>query len=269
VWNETILPFQTAEANEAREIIMSESNVILVTGATSGIGAATAKSFAARGHRVVLAGRRADKGQAVVDEIRAAGGEATFFTTDVSNPAEIQSLVENTIGTYGRLDAAFNNAGVEGDAFVPMHEQSAENFRRVFDVNVEAVLNCMKAEIGAMLETGGGAIVNNASIAGLVGFNGMSVYTASKHAVIGLTRNAALEYAQQGIRVNAVAPGPIETEMYGRLADEIREQIKTMVPMGRPGQPEEIASAVMWLADPANSYTTGQVIAVDGGFTTQ
>jgi len=249
---------------------MSTSNVILVTGATSGIGAATAKAFAAGGHRVVLAGRRADKGRAVVDEIHAAGGEASFFSADVSKPGEIQSLVENAIGTYGRLDAAFNNAGVEGDAFVPVHEQSAENFRQVFDVNVEAVLNCMKAEIGAMLKTGGGAIVNNASIAGLLGFNGMSVYTASKHAVVGLTRNAALEYAQQGIRVNAVAPGPIETEMYDRFAnDEVREQINMMVPMGRAGQPEEIASAVMWLADPANSYTTGQVIAVDGGFTTQ
>ncbi len=249
---------------------MSESNVILVTGATSGIGAATAKAFAAAGHRVVLAGRRADKGLAVVDAIRAEGGEATFFPADVSNPEEVQSLVDKTLETYGRLDAAFNNAGVEGDTLVPFHEQSAENYRHVFDVNVEAVLNCMKAQVPAMLQSGGGAIVNNASIAGLVGFNGMSVYGASKHAVIGLTRNAALEYAQQGIRVNAVAPGPIETEMYDRFAnDEVREQINTMVPMGRSGTAEEVASAVVWLADPANSYTTGQVIAVDGGFTAQ
>ena len=249
---------------------MSESNVILVTGATSGIGAATAKAFAADGNRVVLAGRRADKGQAIVDEIKAAGGEATFFTCDVSNTEEIQSLVDRTLETYGRLDAAFNNAGVEGDPFVPTHQQSADNFRKVFDVNVEAVLESMKAQIPAMLKTGGGSIVNNASIAGVVGFNGMSVYTASKHAVVGLTRNAALEYAQQGIRVNAVAPGPIETEMYDRFAnDEVREQIAMMVPMGRAGQPEEVASAVRWLSDPANTYTTGQVIAVDGGFTSQ
>ena len=249
---------------------MTQSNVILVTGATSGIGAATAKAFASANHRVVLAGRRADKGQAILDQIQGAGGEATFFKADVSNPEEVQSLVDKTLETYGRLDVAFNNAGIEGDAFVPTHEQSPENYRKVFDVNVESVLNSMKAEIPAMLKSGGGAIVNNASIAGLLGFNGMSVYTASKHAVVGLSRNAALEYAQQGIRVNAVAPGPIETEMYDRFAnDEVRAQINMMVPMGRAGRPEEIASAVMWLADPTNSYTTGQVIAVDGGFTTQ
>ena len=249
---------------------MTESNVILVTGATSGIGAATAKAFAAKNHRVVLAGRRADKGQAILDQIQGAGGEATFFKADVSNPEEIQSLVDKTLETYGRLDVAFNNAGIEGDAFVPTHEQSSENYRKVFDVNVESVLNSMKAEIPAMMKSGGGSIINNASIAGLLGFNGMSVYTASKHAVVGLSRNAALEYAQQGIRVNAVAPGPIETEMYDRFAnDEVRAQINMMVPMGRAGRPEEIASAVMWLADPSNSYTTGQVIAVDGGFTTQ
>jgi len=249
---------------------MSASNVVLVTGATSGIGAAAARAFAAAGHRVVLAGRRADKGQAIVDQIKSSGGEATFVQADVSNPEEIQALVDRTLATYGRLDVAFNNAGIEGDVFIPTAGQSPENFRRVFEVNVEAVLNSMKVQIPAMLKTGGGAIVNNASIAGLIGFNGMSIYTASKHAVVGLTRNAALEYAQQGIRVNAVAPGPIETEMYERFAnEEVRAQINTMVPMGRTGTPEEIASAVLWLADPANSYTTGQIIAVDGGFTAQ
>ena len=249
---------------------MNSSRVVLVTGATSGIGATTAQAFAGQGHRVVLAGRRADRGQALVDEIEKAGGEATFVATDVSNPEEIQALVDRTLETYGRLDAAFNNAGIEGDSFVPTHEQTPENYRHVFDVNVEAVLNSMKAEIPAMLQTGGGAIVNNASVAGLLGFNGMGVYVASKHAVVGLTRNAALEYAPQGIRVNAVAPGPIETDMYDRFATpEIQEQIKTMVPMGRAGKPEEIASAVLWLADPSNSYTTGQVLAVDGGFTAQ
>ena len=249
---------------------MSESKVVLVTGATSGIGAATAEAFAAAGNRVVLSGRRADKGEELVAKIRAAGGEATFVQADVSDPEQIKSLVGRTLETYGRLDVAFNNAGVEGDSFVPTADQTAENYRQVFDINVEGVLNSMKAQIPAMLESGGGAIVNNASIAGLLGFNGMSVYAASKHAVVGLTRNAALEYAQAGIRVNAVAPGPIETEMYDRFADEaVREQVNAMVPMGRSGQPEEIASAVLWLADPKNSYTTGQVIAVDGGFTSQ
>lgn len=249
---------------------MSESRVVLVTGATSGIGAATARAFAAAGSRVVLAGRRVDKGQAVAESIRAAGGEATFFQTDVGDPEQVQHLVDRALETYGRLDAAFNNAGVEGDLFVPVHEQRLENYQQVFDVNVKAVLSSMKAEIPAMLRTGGGAIVNNASIAGVLGFQGMSVYAASKHAVIGLTRNVALEYAKSGIRANAVAPGPIETEMYDRFAnDEVRQMINATVPMGRPGRPEEIASAVVWLADPSNTYTTGQVLAVDGGFTTQ
>ena len=249
---------------------MSESRVVLVTGATSGIGAAAAAAFAAKGERVVLSGRREEQGNAVVDEIRSAGGEATFVRSDVTNPDDVQALVSRTVETYGRLDVAFNNAGVEGDTFVPVHEQSLENYDHVFNVNVRAVLDSVRAEIPAMLQNGGGIVVNNASIAGLLGFAGMGVYTASKHAVVGLTRNIALEYAQQGIRANAIAPGPIETEMYDRFATpEVAEQIKAMVPMGRVGTPEEIASGVLWLADPANSYTTGQVIAVDGGFTTQ
>ncbi len=249
---------------------MTQSHVVLVTGATSGIGAASAVAFAAAGYRVVLAGRRAEKGRAVADAIRATGGDATFFRADVSKPDEVAGLIANALETYGRLDAAFNNAGVEGDTFIPVHEQTAENFQHVFEVNVHAVLQCMKAEIPAMLKSGGGSIINNSSIAGVVGFNGMSVYSASKHAVIGLTRTAALEYAPVGVRVNAIAPGPIETEMFDRFADDqVREQINTMVPMGRAGTAEEIATAVLWLADPRNSYTTGQVIAVDGGFTAQ
>ena len=249
---------------------MSESKVVLVTGATSGIGAATAKAFAARGDRVVLAGRRTDKGEAIADEIKSAGGEALFVQADVAESEQIEALVEKTVATYGRLDVAFNNAGIEGDVFVPVHEQSIENYESVFDINVRGVLASTKAEIPAMLKNGGGAIINNASIAGLIGFAGMSVYTASKHAVIGLTRNIALEYAQQGIRANAIAPGPIETEMFDRFAnEEVRQMIDATVPMGRAGKPEEIASAILWLGDPANTYTTGQVIAVDGGYTAQ
>jgi NAD(P)-dependent dehydrogenase (short-subunit alcohol dehydrogenase family) len=249
---------------------MSESNVTLVTGATSGIGAATAQFLARRGHRVVLSGRRAGQGQALAEAIRAQGGEATFVQSDVADPEQVRHLVERTLETYGRLDGAFNNAGIEGDTFVPLHLQSADNYRKVFEINVAGVLESLKAEIPAMLRTGGGAIVNNASVAGLLGFNGMALYTASKHAVVGLTRNAALEYAQQGIRVNAVAPGPIETEMFERFATpEVRQFVQGAVPMGRTGRPEEIASAVAWLLDPENSYTTGQVIAVDGGYTVQ
>lgn len=249
---------------------MSESNVTLVTGATSGIGAATARFLARRGHRVVLAARRAEQRRALEREIRDAGGEATFVQADVVDSGQVRQLVERALETYGRLDGAFNNAGIEGDTFVPLHQQSAENYREVFDVNVAGVLESLEAEIPAMLRIGGGAIVNNASIAGLLGFNGMSLYAASKHAVVGLTRNAALEYAQQGIRVNAVAPGPIETEMFGRFATlQVRQFVTGAVPMGRTGRPEEIASAVAWLLDRENSYTTGQVIAVDGGFTAQ
>lgn len=246
------------------------SPVSLVTGATSGIGAATARLLAARGDRVVLSGRREAEGEAVAASIREAGGEAAFVRADVADPEQVRHLIDRTLELYGRLDTAFNNAGVEGDPFVPTHQQTLDNYAHVMDINVRGVLLSMQAEIEAMLRTGGGAIVNNSSIAGLIGFGGMGVYTASKHAVAGLTRSAANEYATQGLRINAVAPGPITTDMYDRFATpEVQEMIRGMVPMGRPGSPEEVASAVLWLTDPGNSYTTGQVIAVDGGFTSR
>ena len=244
------------------------THVALVSGATSGIGAATAKAFAQNGYKVVVSGRRQEKGQAVVDDIKTAGGEATFISCDVSVAEQVDALVKSTVEAYGRLDVAFNNAGIEGDVFIPTHEQNLDNYTTVFDINVRGVLASMKAQIPVMLENGG-SIINNASIAGLIGFQGMSVYTASKHAVIGLTKTAALEYAQQGIRVNAVAPGAVVTEMYDRFAgdEEVKNMIEESHPVGRAGTAEEIASAVLWLADKNNSFTTGQTIPVDGGFT--
>ena len=244
--------------------------VTLVTGATSGIGEAAAKAYAAAGAKVVVSGRRAEKGQSVVDAIIAAGGTATFIQADTSDEEQVKALVAKTVETYGGLHVAFNNAGVEGDVMIPSTEQTRENFSQVMDINVWGVLASMKHEIPAIIASGGGSVVNNASVAGIVGFNAMSTYSASKHAVAGLSKVAALEFAQAGVRVNAIAPGPIETEMYDRFAtDEIKEMIQAIVPMGRAGSTDEIASGVLWLSHPSNSYTTGQVVAVDGGFITQ
>jgi NAD(P)-dependent dehydrogenase (short-subunit alcohol dehydrogenase family) len=243
--------------------------VALVTGATSGIGLATAQAFAERGAKVVLSGRREDRGEAAAGALRDAGHEAFFVQADVDKDGEVQALVRHVVERYGALDCAFNNAGTEGDTFVPLHEQSLDNLDRVFRTNVRSVLSSMKAEIRAMLEHGGGAIVNNASAAGLVGFGGMSAYSASKHAVVGLTRAGAIEYAPQGIRINAVAPGAIDTEMYRRFASSaaVQETIKSLHPVGRPGTPAEVASAVLWLCDPDNTFTAGTVLPVDGGYT--
>lgn len=245
--------------------------VALVTGATSGIGLATAQAFARQGAKVVLAGRRQDKGEAAAGAIRETGGDALFVQTDMDDDAQVEALIGRTVEHYGGLHAAFNNAGIEGDSFVPVHDQGLDNYERVFRTNVRSVLASMKHEIPAILQSGGGAIINNASIAGMIGFPGMSVYTASKHAVVGLTRAAAIEYAPQGIRINAVAPGGVETEMFDRFAGdpEVRAQLDGMHPIGRAGRPEEIASAVLWLAAPENSFTAGTILPVDGAFTAQ
>jgi NAD(P)-dependent dehydrogenase (short-subunit alcohol dehydrogenase family) len=177
------------------------------------------------------------------------------------------------VKTYGRLDAAFNNAGIEGEIGKPTHEQSVANYRSVMDINVLGVLLAMKHEIGAMLKNGGGSIVNNASVGGLVGFPGVSVYVASKHAVLGLTKTAALEYAKQGIRVNAVSPGGIETPMLNRFTGgpgtDFSNQLAGMHPIGRVGRPEEIAEAVVWLCSDKASFVSGVSLAADGGFTAQ
>jgi NAD(P)-dependent dehydrogenase (short-subunit alcohol dehydrogenase family) len=249
------------------------SKVALITGGTSGIGRAAALAFARENYRVAIAGRREEQGAAVVREIEALGGEALFVRTDVTREADIAALVGRVVERFGRLDVAFNNAGIEGRFGLTTAEQTDEHYREVFDANVRGVLLAMKHEIPALLKNGGGSIINTSSVLGSVAMPGTSVYTASKFAVNGLSKTAALEYAQQGIRVNIVSPGPIQTEMADRAMgagdSDGKKHAASQVPLGRLGIAEEVASAVVWLASPGAAYVTGQDILVDGGYTTR
>lgn len=256
---------------EARRRQVVRHRVALVTGGSSGIGKAAALAFADAGYRVVVADVSVEEAQDTVEQIRSRNREAFFVETDVSEPDEVAALIEATIATYGQLDCAFNNAGIEGE-MAGIVECTEENWDRTLAVNLKSVWLCMKREIPAMLEHGGGAIVNCASIAGLVGFNGLPAYTASKHGIIGLTRSAALEYAQRGIRINAVCPGVIQTPMVERVFGEhpdMKAQLTASEPVGRLGDPDEIAAAVLWLCSDQASFVIGQAIAVDGGWTAQ
>jgi NAD(P)-dependent dehydrogenase (short-subunit alcohol dehydrogenase family) len=248
-----------------------EGKVALITGGGSGIGRATALAFAREGAQVVIGNRNVKRGEETVSMIRDAGGTASFKRTDVLVAAEIEALVDHAVKTHGRLDLAFNNAGIEGDV-APLIDQTEASYDAVMGVNVKGVWLSMKYEIPRMLEHGGGAIVNCSSIAGLIGFPSMSIYIASKHAVIGLTKTAALEYSAKGIRINAVNPALIDTEMADRLASGLnakKDDLGNLHPIGRNGRVEEVAEAVLWLCSGRSSFVTGHSLLVDGGFTAQ
>jgi NAD(P)-dependent dehydrogenase (short-subunit alcohol dehydrogenase family) len=248
-----------------------DGGVALVSGAASGIGRATAQRFAEEGASVVAADIDVEGGEETVSQIESEGGEATFVETDVTDESDLATAVETAVDTYGGLNFAFNNAGIEGDQ-VSFSEQDDANWNQVLDINLNGVFFAMREEIPAILESGGGAIVNTSSIAGILGFPNLSPYVASKHGVVGLTKTAAVEFSSDGLRVNAVLPGVIETPMVARSGEqdpEATEQTIAGIPASRLGQPEEIASAVVWLCSEDASYVTGQPLPVDGGYSIQ
>jgi NAD(P)-dependent dehydrogenase (short-subunit alcohol dehydrogenase family) len=246
---------------------MTDQKVAIVTGGNSGIGRATAIALAREGAKVTVAGRRASEGEETVRLIKEAGSDAIFVKTDVAIENDVSSLVEKTVDTFVRLDYAVNNAGI-GEKMTPLVEQTSEKFDQIMNTNVRGIRLSMKYEIPKMIKNGGGAIVNTSSGAGLVGFPQMSVYIASNHAVLGLTKSAALEYAKSGIRINAIAPGGVETDMLMQtVGDDHRflETFRSMHPIGRIGRPEEIANAVVWLLSDRASFVLGHTLLVDGG----
>lgn len=245
--------------------------VALVTGATSGIGKATAIMFARNGAKTVVAGRNKKRGQEVIDEIKSVGGEAIFIEVDMEDQVEIKQLIDQTVATYGRLDFAFNNAGISGRPALT-HETKLRDFREIMDINLNSVFLSMKYELEEMLKSGGGNIVNCSSYGGTHGVGGMSAYTASKHGVIGLTKAAAVEYAKLGVRINAVCPGSVQTPLIEALADVAgdisagtSEGQAEQPGMNRVGTPDEVAEVVMFLCSEASSFVTGSTVAIDGG----
>jgi NAD(P)-dependent dehydrogenase (short-subunit alcohol dehydrogenase family) len=246
-----------------------DGRVALITGASSGIGRATARAFAREGYALVIADSQEEDGREAASECEQQGATCQFIRCDVSDETAVQSLFREIASSFGHLDAAFNNAGIEG-AIGAIGDCATSNFDRIIAVNLRGLFLCLREELRQMTkQDSGGSIVNCASIAGLVGYAGIPAYVASKHGVVGLTRNAALEYARQNIRVNAVCPGAIETPMLERLMSSgvDREALVQAEPVGRLGRPEEIAEAVLWLCSSTASFVTGQAIAVDGGWT--
>lgn len=246
-----------------------KNKVIIVTGGSFGIGKATAIAFAKHGAKIVIADWV--ENPEIMRLIKDLGNEVIFIKCDVSKSVEVKSMVEKTIATYGRLDYAFNNAGIEGNT-APTPDCTEENWDKTIAINLKGIWLCMKYEIPEMLKQGKGVIINCSSVAGLVGFAGLPSYVASKHGVVGLTKTAALECAKHGIRINAVCPGVIQTSMIDRLTGkkkEAIEQFTALEPLGRFGRPEEIANAVLWLCSDEASFVTGHGMAVDGGFVAQ
>ena len=248
-----------------------EGKVALVTGASSGIGQATALAFGREGAKVVVAARRVRQGEETAEMIKRNGGEATFVKADIASAAEVESLMRATIEVYGRLDCALNNAGTSGN-LMPAVDVSEQEWDAVINTNLKGAWLCLKHEIALMVKQGGGSIVNMSSVLGLGGTPiGASVYVASKHALIGLTKATAVEYAKQGVRVNAVCPGFIETALIevATTSPEAKEQLVALHPIGRLGNPEEVAEAVTWLCSDAASFVTGHSMVVDGGYVAQ
>ncbi|WP_063870898.1 SDR family NAD(P)-dependent oxidoreductase [Paenibacillus sp. Root444D2] len=245
-----------------------ENKVAILTGAATGIGKSVAQKLASKGVKVVISGRREELGQKAVEEIRSQGGEASFVVADVDKEADIRNLIDFTIKKYGRLDMAVNNAGICNENLA-LGDADPENFQKMLQTNVMGVFLGMKYQILEMLKSGGGSIVNLASIAGLNGIPYAGPYAATKHAVVGLTKSGALDYATQNIRINAVAPGTTNTDIIaGSLALGTYDEatVSAMQPMNRMGKPEEIANAIVWLLSEESSFATGHVLSVDGGF---
>ena len=246
-----------------------ENRVAIVTGAASGMGLATAQAFAEAGAAVVLADFREDVVKAEAQKLLAAGYKAIAIRCDVSDDAQVERMVSRTVSEFGRLDAAFNNAGVMA-RIAPTADSTRDDWDRVIGINLRGVWSCMKHELRHMERQGSGAIVNNASVGALTGNPGIASYIASKHGVVGLTRTAALEYVKHGIRVNAVNPGLIDTQIARDVVngnERAYTEMEKQIPIGRAGRPEEIASAVLWLCSPGASYVVGHALTVDGGMT--